>query len=184
MAASFQLDEPGFDHMDPMPEAPDPDTLPDDRERLRVGYDQLPANLRKMSTGLRPIEMRAVDTEDDLLHPSKRPAYRRVWLKARGALGDDPAVHASLLAYASDYSFITTSLLPHGTTFLTPKMQVASLDHVMWFHRPFRIDDWMLHVMDSPSASNARGLVRGRIFTRAGVLVASTAQEGLIRQRK
>ena len=184
MAASFQLDEPGFDHMESMPEAPDPDTLPDDRERLRVGYDQLPTNLRKMSTGLRPIEMRAVDTEDDLIHPSKRPAYRRVWLKARGALGDDPAVHASLLAYASDYSFITTSLLPHGATFLTPKMQVASLDHVMWFHRPFRLDDWLLHVMDSPSASNARGLVRGRVFTRAGVLVASTAQEGLIRQRK
>jgi acyl-CoA thioesterase-2 len=137
-----------------------------------------------MSTGLRPIEMRAVDTEDDLLHPSKRPPYRRVWLKARGTLGDDPAVHNSLLAYASDYSFITTSLLPHGATFLTPKMQVASLDHIMWFHRPFRIDDWMLHVMDSPSASNARGLVRGRVFTRAGVLVASTAQEGLIRQRK
>lgn len=184
MAASYQLEEDGFSHMDSMPETPDPDTLPDESERVRAWVEKLPTKLRAMSTGVRPIELRTVETEDDLVHPSKRPPYRRVWLKARGTLGDNPGVHASLLTYASDYSFITTSLLPHGATWLTPNMQVASLDHVMWFHRPFRIDDWLLHVMDSPSASNARGLVRGRVFTRAGVLVATTAQEGLIRQRK
>ena len=96
---------------------------------------------------------------------------------------DDPTLHPYLLAYASDHHFIGTALLPHGVSFLTPGMQVASLDHVMWFHQPFRADEWLLHVMDSPAAHGARGMVRGRIFTRDGRLVASTAQEGLIRRR-
>ena len=92
-------------------------------------------------------------------------------------------LHASLLAYASDNGFVTTALLPHGVTWLTPGMQVASLDHAMWFHHPFRFDEWLLHAIDSPCASGSRGLVRGRVFTRDGKLVASTAQEGLLRQR-
>jgi acyl-CoA thioesterase-2 len=106
-----------------------------------------------------------------------------VWLKTVGTLPDDPALHRYLLAYASDYSFITTALLPHAVSWLTPGMQVASLDHVMWFHQPFRVDEWVLHVIDSPAAHGARGLVRGRVFTRDGRLVASTSQEGLIRKR-
>jgi acyl-CoA thioesterase-2 len=97
-------------------------------------------------------------------------------------LPPDSALHAALLAYASDASFVTTALLPHGVTWLTPGMQVASLDHVMWFHQPFRVDQWLLYVMDSPAAQGARGLVRGQLFTREGRLIASTAQEGLIRQ--
>jgi acyl-CoA thioesterase-2 len=106
-----------------------------------------------------------------------------VWLKAVAQLRDEPALHRYLLAYASDHSLITTALLPHGVTWLAPGMQIASLDHVMWFHQPFRVDEWLLYVIDSPAAHGARGLVRGRIFTRDGRLVASTAQEGLIRRR-
>ncbi len=106
-----------------------------------------------------------------------------MWLRTVGALPDDSALHRYLLAYASDHSFITTALLPHRANWYTPGMQVASLDHVMWFHQPFRVDEWLLHVIDSPAAHGARGLVRGRIFSRDGRLVASTAQEGLIRQR-
>jgi acyl-CoA thioesterase-2 len=106
-----------------------------------------------------------------------------VWLRAIDKLPDEPALHRYLLAYVSDFSFVTTSLLPHGVSWLTPGMQIASLDHVMWFHRPVRVDQWLLYVMDSPSAHGARGLVRGRIYSRDGQLVAATAQEGLIRQR-
>jgi acyl-CoA thioesterase-2 len=106
-----------------------------------------------------------------------------VWLRTTARLPDHPALHHYLLAYASDHAFITTALLPHGVTWLTPGMQVASLDHVMWFHQPFRVDEWLLNVMDSPAAHGARGLVRSRVFTQDGRLVASSAQEGLIRQR-
>jgi acyl-CoA thioesterase-2 len=110
------------------------------------------------------------------------PPSRRVWLRAIDRLPDDPALHRYLLAYASDHSFITTALLPHGVTWITPRMQVVSLDHVMWFYQPFRVDEWLLYVIDSPIAHGARGLVRGRIFTQDGRLVAAAAQEGLIRQ--
>jgi acyl-CoA thioesterase-2 len=106
-----------------------------------------------------------------------------VWLRTIGRLPDDPALHRYLLAYASDHSLITTALLPHGVSWLTPGMQVASLDHVMWFHQPFRVDEWLLYVLDSQAAHGARGLVRGRVFTRDGRLVASVTQEGLIRKR-
>jgi acyl-CoA thioesterase-2 len=182
LAASFQQEEAGFEHQDEMPVAPAPETLESEESRLTERLAQLPERLHELATAERPIELRPCE-HDDLFAPGKRSANRMVWLKARGTLPDVPSLHAYLLAYASDYSFVTTALLPHGATWLTPKMQVASLDHVMWFHRPLRIDQWLLHVMDSPSASGARGLVRGRIFTRDGVLVASTAQEGLIRQR-
>lgn len=183
LAASFQEPEEGFSHHDPMPAAPDPDTLATEQQRYRPFLDRLPESLREMATATRPIELRLVEPEDDLFHPAKQEPNRMVWFRARGALPASQAVHASVLAYASDYAFVTTALLPHGATWLTPKMQVASLDHVLWFHRPLQCDEWMLHVMDSPSASGARGLVRGRVFSRSGVLVATTAQEGLIRKR-
>ncbi len=112
-----------------------------------------------------------------------QPPERQVWFKTTHRLPDDPALHQAMLAYASDYSFLTTALKPHGVTWLTPGMQVASLDHAVWFHAPFRADEWLLHVMDSPRASGARGLALGRVFTQAGLLVATTAQEGLIRKR-
>ena len=141
------------------------------------------AVLRERALADRPFEMRPVAPGPDPLAPTPMAPQRMVWLRTSGRLPDDPALHRYLLAYASDYSFVTTALLPHGVTWLTPGMQIASLDHVMWFLRPFRVDEWLLHVMESPKAHGGRGLVRGRVFTRDGRLVASTAQEGLIRKR-
>ena len=181
--ASFQRPEDGFDHADAMPGATPPDQLPTEQERLARVASRLPKFLRERAVSGRPIEVRPIGDGDDPMLPTPRAAQRMVWLRATAPLPDDPSLHRYLLAYASDFSLLTTSLLPHGVTWLTPGMQVASIDHALWFHRPFRIDEWLLHVIDSPTASGARGLVRGRIFTRDGRLVASTAQEGLIRQR-
>ncbi|MDB4934430.1 MAG: Acyl-CoA thioesterase [Labilithrix sp.] len=183
LAASFQIDEPGFEHQDAMPEAPPPESLPTEQERARPFADKLPKPMRDRAIAERPFEMRPVGPEDDPFRTEKRPPHRMVWLKTVGRLPDDPALHRYLLAYASDHSLITTALLPHGITWITPGMQVASLDHVMWFHQPFRVDEWLLYVLDSPAAHGARGLARGRIFTQDGRLVASVTQEGLIRRR-
>jgi len=185
MSASFQVDESGFEHQDTMPEAPPPESLPTDQDRLRQALAQLPNPLRDKLLADRPFEVRTADPiEDDPFRPAPRKPERFIWMRASGALPDDPALHAYLLAYVSDYSFMTTSLAPHGTSWMSPTIQIASIDHVMWFHRPFRCDDWLLHVIDSPSASGARGMVRGSVFTRDGRLAASTAQEGLIRPRR
>jgi acyl-CoA thioesterase-2 len=127
--------------------------------------------------------MRSIDPVNPL-RPPTRAATRVVWLRAPDPLPDEPALHRYLLAYASDFHLLPTAMLPHGVSFASPGMQVASLDHAMWFHRPFRVDEWLLHVIDSPSATGGRGLVRGQFFDRAGRLVASSAQEGLIRQRR
>jgi len=185
LAASFQIEEPGFEHQEPMPEAPPPESLKTDQQRFIEAASRLPKFAIERATAERPIEIRVASEDDDLFDPPKRPARRMVWLKAIDKLPDNPALHAYLLAYASDFSFVTTSLLPHGVTWLTPKMQIASIDHVMWFHQPsaLRVDDWLLYVMDSPVAHGSRGLARGLIFTKSGALVASTAQEGLIRRR-
>lgn len=184
LAASFQKFEDGLEHHDAMPDTPPPESVPTEQERALAMGDKLPALLRHKALADRPFEMRVVeDAEGDPAAPDRRPPYRRVWLRASSRLPDTPALHRYLLAYASDYSFLTAALLPHGVSWLTPGMQVASLDHVMWFHRPFRIDEWLLHVMESPSASGSRGLVRGKVFTQDGRLVVSTAQEGLIRKR-
>lgn len=183
MAASFQVEEPGFEHQDAMPDAPPPEAVATEQERLSRLADRLPPMLLQRATAAHPFDIRNVDPEDDPFTPTQAPPHRRVWIKTAGALPDDPALHAYLLAYASDYAFVSTALLPHGVTWLSPGMQVASLDHVMWFHQPFRVDDWLLYVIDSPAAHGARGLVRGRVFSRDGRLVASTAQEGLIRRR-
>lgn len=183
LAASFQIDEPGFEHQDGMPDAPPPESCATEQERSRSFADKLPKGLRERLVGERPFELRPVGPEDNPFKPATRTPHRMVWLKTIGRLPDDPALHRYLLAYASDHSLITTALLPHGVTWLTPGMQVASLDHVMWFHQPFRVDEWLLYVLDSPAAHGARGLARGRVFTRDGRLVASTSQEGLIRRR-
>jgi acyl-CoA thioesterase-2 len=182
MAASFQVPEVGFEHQDSMPEAPDPETVPTQAERAARYVDKLPPRMRERALAAGPFELRTVESQD-LFQPAAMPAQRRVWVKADGVLPDDPALHRYLLAYASDFAFLTTALLPHQVTWLSPGMQVASLDHVMWFHEPFRVDEWLLHVMESPRAQGGRGLVRGRVFARDGRLVASTAQEGLIRRR-
>jgi acyl-CoA thioesterase-2 len=183
LAASFQKPEPGFEHHDPMPDAPAPESLPTELERNAPHYDKLKHLLRRQAFTEGPFEVRPCDPADDPFKPTPKPARRMVWFRTAGKLPDDPALHRYLLAYASDYAFIGTALLPHGVTWLTRGIQVASLDHVMWFHQPFRVDEWLLHVIDSPAAHGARGLVRGSVFTRDGRLVTSTAQEGLLRQR-
>jgi acyl-CoA thioesterase-2 len=183
-SASFQIEEPGFEHQDAMPDVPAPETLRTDQERLRALGERLPKVFRERAFEARPFEVRPVDDSSDIILSGPMPASRQVWMKTVAALPDDPGVHRALLAYASDYSFITTSLLPHAVGWHTPGMQVASLDHVMWFHEPFRADEWLLYAIESPKAHGARGLVRGKVFTRDGRLVASTAQEGLIRKRE
>ena len=181
MSASFQAPEPGFEHQSPMPAAPGPDGLPSETELARRLGDRIPEPLRSRAITDKPIEIRPVDPVDPL-RPDVRPPERLVWYRAADALPDDPAVHCYLLADASDFHFMTTAMQPHGVSWLSPGMQVASLDHAMWFHQPFRLDDWVLYAVDSPSASQGRGLVRGSFYTRDGQLVASTAQEGLIRR--
>lgn len=182
LSASFQLKEEGFDHQFDMPEAEGPDNLKNEVQRWAERLDSIPEKYQAIVLAERPIEIRAVDPVD-LLTPDAKPAEHKLWVRADGTLPDDPALHCYLLAYCSDFSFMTTAMRPHKATWLDRRMQVASIDHAMWFHRPFRMDDWLLHSIDSPSASGARGLVRGSIFTRDGTLVASTAQEGLIRKR-
>jgi len=184
LATSFQKSESGFEHQDPMPEAPPPESLQTEQERARAFAHLLPPQFRERAVGERSFELRPTDPDDDPFHPVSRPARRMVWMRTAGQLPDDPALHAYLLAYASDHSFVTTALRPHSVTWLTPGMQVASVDHVMWFHQPFRVDEWLLYVIDSPAAHGARGFVRGSFYTRDGRLVASTAQEGLLRRRE
>ena len=182
LAASFHASEPGFDHHASAPEVPGPEGLLSEHDlALQLG-DHLPERLRPTATRQRPIELRPVAPRNPL-RPTPMPPQRNVWLRAIDTLPDEPALHAYLLAYASDFSLLGTSLDPHGVSWLSPGMQMASLDHAMWFHRPFRMDEWLLYAIDSPSASQALGLVRGQFFDRAGRLVASVAQEGLIRLR-
>jgi acyl-CoA thioesterase-2 len=180
LAASFQVEEGGFDHQAPAPETAGPDGIASELELATRHADRIPAAIREKILCRRPIEIRPVDPVNPFA-PDKRPPVSHSWIRAAGGLPDDPAVHQYLLAYASDFSLLATTMLPHGHTFWEPQMQVASLDHAMWFHREFRMDDWLLYAMDSPNACRARGLSFGKVYTRAGVLVASVAQEGLIR---
>ncbi|HEY5680157.1 MAG TPA: acyl-CoA thioesterase II [Pseudomonadales bacterium] len=180
MAISFQIDEPGLSHQMPMPEVPDPEGLPDESELRKAWADKLPEPLEAAFDRERPIEVRPIDPVD-VFAPEKRPPQQMCWMKCRDRLPDDPGLHQCVLAYLSDWSLLDTATLPHGVSFMQDNMQMASLDHAMWFHRPFRADEWLLYVQDSPSASGARGLNRGLIYNRAGELVASAAQEGLIR---
>lgn len=186
MSASFQIEEPGFEHQDAMPEVPAPESLPSDRDRVaRVAAlaERLPAVVRERMLAERPFDIRTTDPDDDPFRPSPRPPRRMAWMRATAPLPDAPSLHRYLLAYASDFGFMGSALLPHGVSWLTPGVQIASIDHVIWFHQPFRCDEWLLHAMESPAARGARGFVRGQVFTRDGRLVASTAQEGLMRQR-
>jgi acyl-CoA thioesterase-2 len=183
MSSSFQVEETGFEHQDPMPEVPPPETLPSDRERALAMADRLPAVIRERALAERPFEVRSTDPDDNPFRPTARPPRRMMWMRSAAPLPDTPALHRYLLAYVSDFGFVGTALLPHAVSWLTPGLQIASIDHVIWFHRPFRCDEWLLHAMESPAGGGSRGFVRGQVFTRDGHLVASTAQEGLIRQR-
>jgi len=182
LSASFQVEEAGFEHQDVMPDVPGPEDLLSERALALQVVDRLPRSLRARAIAEKPIEARPVEPGDPF-KPMPSAPTRAVWYRVMRPLPDDAGLHRYLLAYASDFYFMTTALLPHGVTWISPGMQVASLDHAMWFHRPFRMDEWILHVVESPSASGGRGMARGRFFTRDGKLVATTAQEGLIRQR-
>ncbi len=182
LSASFQIEEEGFSHQDEAPEAPEPESLLTEQERASKFTERLPMFMREQALAERSFEIRVADPLEDPVAPKERPPLSKHWFKTTGKLPDRPSLHRFLLAYASDFNFLTTSLRPHGISWLTPGMQVASIDHTMWFHRPFRVDDWLLHCVHSSSAEGARGFVRGRIFDQKGNLVASTAQEGLIRQ--
>jgi acyl-CoA thioesterase-2 len=183
LSASFQPDEPGLEHQDPMPPAPDPDSLPTWRERIAPALPQLPEEMRQWMTRDRPIDLR-YDGEIPLWKAESRPPHQQVWMRADGRLPDDPALHQCVVAYASDMTLLDTSLLPHGVAWGDMGMQIASLDHAMWFHRAFRADEWLLYDLHSPNAGGARGFTQGRIFTRDGRLAVSVAQEGLIRRRR
>jgi acyl-CoA thioesterase-2 len=182
LEASFQRDEQGYEHAFEMPQAPEPETLQSDAVARAKVAERLPEDMRAWALRPRPIETRPVDPRD-YLEPAKRPPHEMLWIRAEGKLPDDPALHQCVLAFASDMSIIGTGMLPHGLGWFDNKVQMASLDHAMWFHRPFRADEWLLYVQDSPSASGARSFNRGMIFTRDGKLAASVTQEGLMRPR-
>ena len=179
MSASFHAIEPGFDHQVPPPDVPGPDALPGAGE---LDVSLIPAPVRAYFTAESPIEFRPVDTTRYAARERKEPRFD-VWMRATSRLPDDPAIHACVLAYASDLTLLDTALIAHGRTVFDPGIQPASLDHALWFHRPFRADEWLLYTQDSPSAAGSRGFSRGLIFTGGGRLVASVAQEGLIRER-
>lgn len=180
MAVSFQRPEPGVEHQAAMPEVPRPEDLdppePIDPER----FAHIPAKLQRWLSAKGPFEFRHVWPRDEIRVP-KRPPLQHVWFRLRERIGDDETLHRALLAYASDFHLIGTATLPHGISYLQPNVRMASLDHALWLHRPFRVDDWLLYSCDSPTAIGARGLARGAVYDAAGRLVACTAQEGLLR---
>jgi acyl-CoA thioesterase II len=180
MSASFQQAETGLDHQTSMPDVPTPDSLPDIESHYRALADKLPAAARRVLEQKRPFEFRPV-LEPDMLRREKSAPLKYIWFRTVDKLGDDEALHRSLLAYVSDFHLLDTALKPHGISMISPKLVIASIDHAMWFHRSVRVDDWLLYAIDSPSASGARGFTRGSVFARDGRLVASAAQEGLIR---
>jgi acyl-CoA thioesterase II len=182
MSVSFQKFEAGLDHQSTMPDVPPPEDLPSEQELARQMVERLPENMRAYWERDRPIEMRPVDVSRYFVR-SERTAAQHVWMRASGALPASHALHQCVLAYASDFTLLDTALIAHGKLMFDADMQLASLDHALWFHRPFRADEWLLYVQDSPSASGARGFCRGSIYRRDGVLVASVTQEGLMRQR-
>ena len=180
LSASFQPLEPWPDHQIAMPDAPAPESLPTFGERIAPILDRLPEELRRWVTRDRPIDIRNVDFVDPF-HPVARPPRQLVWVRADGRLPDPLLLHQCVVAYLSDLTLLDTAALPHAIAWNDPHYVMASLDHAMWFHRPFRADDWLLYAQESPSAHGARGFTMGHLFTRDGTLAVSVAQEGLIR---
>lgn len=179
-AASFQVHEDGAEHQLPMPQVPMPEDVAPTPTLSPEKLAQLPTKIQRWLNRTGPFEFRPIYPRDDL-NPPKRPPFQQVWFRLAERVGDAPELHRALLAYASDFHLLGTTTFPHGISYYQPNVQMASLDHTMWFHRAFRADDWLLYSIDSPSAQNARGLARGQIFDRAGHLIASTSQEGMIR---
>jgi len=183
MSVSFHADEEGLDHQVPMPEVPKPDSLPTDAEIKERILPQLPEPVRRYYERERPIELRPVEFGR---YVGQKPADGRfnVWIRTTGRLPNDPAIHRCVLAYASDLTLLDTALLPHQRSVFDRNIMAASLDHALWFHRPFRADEWLLYTQDSPNLHGARGFARGLIYAADGTLVASVAQEGLLRERR
>lgn len=182
MAASFHKLEEGFDHQTQMPDVPPPESLPSATELMARLIDALPEAMRSYWMRERPIDMRPVDVSR-YLGRERRDPVQHIWMRASGALPSDPTLHQSVLAYASDFTLLDTALIAHGRLLFDADIQLASLDHALWFHRPFRADEWLLYVQDSPNAHGARAFCRGSFFDRQGRLIASAAQEGLVRRR-
>ena len=185
LSASFQVAEPGLEHGLEMPDVPPPEDLPG-IEKIREALGaHMPESARRYFERERPIELRPVDMSRFTLSVAGQPraAIQRIWMRAAGQLPDDPAIHQAVLAYLSDMTLLDTSLVKHGRSVFDGSIQAASLDHAIWFHRPFRADEWMLYDQESPNASGARGLSRGSLYSRDGMLIASVMQEGLIRQK-
>ena len=183
MSVSFQRTEPGLSHQFKMPKVAAPEELPQESELQKTIMPLMPPPVRAYFQRERPIELRPV--EFDRYLGKKDPQGRfHLWIRTSRPLPDDPAIHQCVLAYASDMAVLDAAMIPHGRTLFEKSIMAASLDHAMWFHRPCRADDWLLYSQDSPSSSGARGFARGLIFARDGTLVASVAQEGLIRERR
>ncbi|MGO4447904.1 acyl-CoA thioesterase II [Phyllobacterium sp. TAF24] len=181
LEASFQIEEEGLEHQKPIPlDVLEPEKLMSDKDLKEQYLQNAPANVRKYWEQDRPIEMKPLSLTHYFTR-EKLPPEQNVWIKATGAVPNDRAVQAAVLAYLSDMTLLDTSLYAHGRSIFDKDLQVASLDHAMWFHRPFNFDDWLLYTADSPSAAGARGFNRGALYSRDGTLIASTAQEGLIR---
>jgi acyl-CoA thioesterase-2 len=183
MLVSFHAGEPGLDHQAAMPDVPLPESLPNESEMRKVMLPTMPDPVRRYYERERPIEMRPVEFER---YGGKKVSGGRfhIWIRTTGQLPDDLAIHQCVLAYASDMTLLDAVLAPHGRTLFEKEFMAASLDHALWLHRPFRADDWLLYAQDSPNLHGSRGFARGLIFTREGTLVASVAQEGLVRRRR
>lgn len=183
LAASFHNPEPGLEHAFPPPSAPEPESLPDENQFLAAHGARMPKAVRRYFERERPIEMRPVDAGRYVFRGAQGDPVQKVWVRTSAALPDDPAIHRAALAYLSDMTLLDTALIAHGRSVFDPDVQAASLDHALWLHRPFRADEWMLYVQDSPNAFGALGFSRGALYSRSGALIASVAQEGLIRLR-
>jgi len=183
MSVSFHISEPGLSHQVKMPEVPKPDELPGEEELKERIYPRLPEPARRYYERERPIEFRPVEFSRYLGEKSENGRFD-IWIRATGRLPDEPAIHQCVLAYASDMMLLDAALIPHGRSVFSEDIMAASLDHALWFHRPFRADEWLLYAQDSPSLADSRGFSRGLIFASDGTLVASVAQEGLLRQRR
>lgn len=182
MAASFQVEQPGVEHQFTAPDVPGPDEIGEAEPMPKEIMDNLPDKFQRWFKRSGPFDFRSA-VRTDPLNPEKQPPYKNVWFRCRGEVPNDDYLHRVLLAYASDFHLIGTAMLPHGLSYLKGNVRMASLDHALWIHRPPRVDQWLLYSCDSPSSSGSRGLARGLIFDQRGKLIASTAQEGMIRMR-
>jgi acyl-CoA thioesterase-2 len=183
LMVSFHNDEPGLEHQAPMPEVPPPEDLPSEAQIRATVLPSMPEAVQRYYKSERPIELRPVEYGRYLGQKSENGKFN-VWIRTTGELPDDPAIHQCVLAYASDMSLLDTALVPHGRSLFENDFMGASLDHALWLHRPFRADDWLLYAQESPNLIGSRGFARGLIFRRDGTLVASVAQEGLVRIRR